>query len=161
MSQDLPVRETPIEVGDAAPDFTLKDHESNDWTLSEHLKASDVALCFYPLDFSPVCSTEMECITRDMERLEGAGLTVVGVSCDSFFVHKAWREQLHLKQTLLADMHRAVCKAYGLYWPDLNVSGRGTVIISKADDGHGTVKWVQKREISDAMELDEMLAVMG
>lgn len=157
----LEARSETIRVGDAAPDFTLTDQTKSEWTLSEHLKKSDVALCFYPMDFSPVCTTEMECLTRDMERLDAAGLQVVGISCDSFFVHEAWANQLHLKQTLLADMHRNVCKAYGFYWPDLNISGRGTVIISQSDSGQGSVKWVQKREIKDAMNLEDMLTQLA
>jgi alkyl hydroperoxide reductase subunit AhpC len=51
-------------------------------------------------------------------------------------------------------MHRQVCKAYGIYWPDLNVAGRGTVIIAR----DGKVKWSQKREIKDAMNFDQVLA---
>lgn len=157
----LEPRSEAINVGETAPDFTLTDQTKNPWTLSEHVKLSDVALCFYPMDFSPVCTTEMECLTRDMERLEAAGLKVVGVSCDSFFVHEAWAQQLRLTQTLLADMHRHVCKAYGFYWADLNVAGRGTVIIEQSDDGVGKVKWVQKREIKDVMNTHDMLAMLS
>ncbi|MGP1272106.1 MAG: redoxin domain-containing protein [Phycisphaerales bacterium] len=147
----------PIAVGATAPDFTLKTQAKEDWTLSDAVKKGDVVLCFYPMDFSPVCSTEMKCVTDEMDKLASSGAQVVGVSCDSFFVHEAWANALGLKQTLLADMHREVCKAYGFYWPDLNISGRGTVVIAQSDDGHGTVKWVQKRDIPEAMSLDKVL----
>lgn len=153
--------QTPIEAGAAAPGFTLKDQTKEDWSLAEAVKKGDVALCFYPMSFSSVCSTEMKCVTDQFADLEAQGVQVVGVSCDSFFVQEAWARELGLKQTLLADMHREVCKAYGFYWPDLNISGRGTVLIGQSDDGQGTVKWVQKREIPDAMELDELLAAVG
>jgi peroxiredoxin len=148
---------SPIEVGETAPNFTLKDQTKEDWTLADAVKKGDVALCFYPMDFSPVCSTEMKCITDEMDKLADSGAQVVGVSCDSFFVHEAWAQSLGLKQTLLADMHRDVCKAYGFYWPDLNISGRGTVLIGQSDDGAGTVKWVQKRDIPEAMNLEDLL----
>lgn len=157
MPTALTPRETPIAVGDKAPDFTLKDQTKGDWTLSEHLKKGPVALCFYPMDFSPVCSTEMKCVTDDMAGWQSKGVQVVGVSCDSFFVHEAFAKSLNLKQTLLADMHRAVCKAYGFYWPDLNISARGTVLI----DTTGTVRWVQKREIPQAMKLDDLLGALA
>ncbi len=98
----------------------------------------------------------MKCVTDDFSKWADKGAQVVGISCDSFFAHKAWADSLGLKQTLLADMHRAVCKAYGIYWPDLNVSGRGTVVIGQ----DGKVKWAQKREIKDAMKLDEVLAAL-
>ncbi len=148
----------PIAVGEKAPNFTLKAQNKEDWTLADAVKEGDVALCFYPMDFSPVCSIEMKCITDEMDKLAESGARVVGVSCDSFFVHEAWAQSLGLKQTLLADMHREVCKAYGFYWPDLNISGRGTVLIGQSDDGLGTVKWVEKRDIPQAMALDNLLS---
>lgn len=157
----LTPRDTPIRTGELAPDFTLKDQDKNDWTLGAALKRGDVVLCFYPMDFSSVCSTEMKCVTDDFAKFEAKGAQVVGISTDSFFVHKAWAEQLGLTQTLLADMHRHVCKAYGFYFPDLNVSARGTVIISGDAADRGRVRWVQARELGQGMTLPEVLAALG
>ncbi len=157
----LTPRTGPITVGETAPDFTLMTQDKSEWRLSDAVKHGDVVLCFYPLDFSPVCSTEMKCITEDFARFGATGAQVVGISCDSFFCHKAWADSLGLKQTLLADMHRAVCKAYGFYFPDLNCASRGTVVIGQSADGKGKVKWVQAREIKNAMKLDEVLAAIG
>lgn len=156
-NEQLKPRESVITVGETAPDFTLMDQNRAEWKLSEQLKKGDVVLCFYPMDFSPVCSAEMKCVTDEMDKWAAKGAQVVGISCDSFFVHKAWAEALGLKQTLLADMHRDVCKAYGLYWPELNVAWRGTVAIGK----DGKVKAVQKREIKDALSIDDVLAAIG
>lgn len=161
MTSSLPERDQPPRVGDVVPDFTLMTQDREEWTLSQALALGDVALCFYPMDFSPVCSTEMKCVTDEFDRWHDKGVHVVGVSCDSFFVHAAWARELGLKQTLLADMHRAVSKAYGFYWPDLNISSRGTVLISRGVDGSPTVRWVQQREIKNAMDLGELLAQVG
>ncbi|HBS29648.1 MAG TPA: peroxiredoxin [Phycisphaerales bacterium] len=160
-NEHLVPRASPLGVGEEAPDFTLTTQDRTEWTLSEALKQGAVVLCFYPMDFSPVCSTEMKCVTDEMDRFVKSGAQVVGVSCDSFFVHKAWADALGLKHTLLADMHRAVCKAYGLYFPDLNISSRGTVVIDRSPTGRGRVKWVQAREIRKAMSNDEVLAAIG
>ncbi|GIW73549.1 MAG: peroxiredoxin [Phycisphaerales bacterium] len=161
VTTDLPPRSTPIEAGQRAPDFTLLDQDRQEWTLSEALRSGDVALCFYPMDFSPVCTTEMRCVAEEFDRWQAKGVQVVGVSCDSFFTHQAWAQALGLRQRLLADMHRAVCKAYGFYWPDLNVASRGTVLVGRDDQGQPTVRWVQAREIKDAMNLDDLLAHLG
>lgn len=161
VTTELPQRTKPIETGQAAPDFTLMTQAREEWTLSQALDKGDVALCFYPMDFSPVCSTEMKCVADEFENWQGKGVQVVGVSCDSFFTHEAWAKDLGLKQTLLADMHRAVSKAYGFYWPDLNISSRGTVLVGKDASGKPVVKWVQSREIKDAMNLDDLLAQVG
>lgn len=160
-NENLIPRDTPFKAGDTAPDFTLTDQNRAEWRLSDHVKKSDVVLCFYPLDFSPVCSTEMRCITDELSKFSGKGAEVVGISTDSFFTHKAWADSLGLKQTLLADMHRQVCRAYGLYFAPLNVSARGTVVIGKNADGIARVKWSQARELKDAMNNADVVAALG
>jgi peroxiredoxin len=160
-NDDLTPREKPIEAGETAPLFALLDQDRNEWSLKAALDEvgpdGDVVLSFYPLDFTSVCSDEMTCLTREMERLTESGARVVGISCDSFAAHKAFAEQLGIKQTLLADMHREVCKAYGLYWADLNVASRGTVVVG----GDGKVRWVQAREPGQAMDFEEVLATLS
>ncbi len=157
-NEHLAARTSPLAVGDAAPDFTLPDQNRKDWKLSDAVRKGDVALCFFPLAFTSVCSTEMKCISDEMATWQAKGATVVGISCDSFAVLKAWADQMGLKQTLLSDLHRAVCKACGLYWADLNVAKRGTVVIGKSADGKGKVKWVQAREPGKGMNWEEVVA---
>lgn len=154
-------RSQALAVGDAAPDFTLTDQNRQPWSLSDAVKKSDVVLCFFPLAFTSVCSTEMKCVTDEMTKWEKKGAQVVGISCDSFASLKAWADQLGLKQTLLSDIHRQVCRAYGLYWDELNVSSRGTVIIGKDTSGQGKVKWIQARQPGNAMNFEEVLASVG
>lgn len=151
-------RSTLITAGEIAPEFALKDQNRADWRLSDAVKQGDVVLCFFPLAFTGVCSTEMKCVDAEMDSWRRKGAQVVGISCDSFAALKAWADQLGLKQTLLADMHREVCKSYGLYWPELNVAHRGTVVIGKSPDGRGKVKWVQSREPGRAMNWEDVLA---
>lgn len=156
----LTPRDSPIGVGEKAPDFTLLDQNRAEVSLSGLLRAAnggDVVLSFYPLDFTSTCTTEMECFTRDRAKFEEAGATVVGVSCDSFACHKAFAESHGLDMTLLADMHRQVCRAYGFYWPELNVASRGTVVVG-AD---GVVKWVSARSPGDAINNEDVLGVVG
>jgi len=166
MHDEHPSREeTLIDAGSLAPDFTLMDQDREEWSLREALERSTrgVVLCFYPLDFTGVCGGEMEGISRSIARWQDTGYQVVGISCDSFAAHRAWADQLGLSQTLLADMHREVCKAYGLYWPDLNICRRGTVVIDRVQvDGKiaGMVRWAQAREASCPMDPDEVLGQM-
>ncbi len=158
MTTSLEPRSDTIAAGEIAPDFTLTNQDRQEWTLSDAVKQGDVVLCFFPLAFTGVCGTEMKCITDDMARWQEKGATVVGISGDSFAALKAWADQDGIKHTLLSDSHRKVCKAYGLYWEDLNVSRRGTVVIGHSDSGEGKVKWVQAREPGNAMDFDEVLA---
>jgi len=128
-------RETPLAVGETAPDFTLQDQDRKEWKLSDAVKLGDVVLCFYPMAFTGVCGVEMKCVNDEMAAWTKKSAKVVGISCDSTAVQKAWADSMGLKQTLLADMHRHVCKAYGFYWADLNVSSRGRWSSARAAAG--------------------------
>ncbi len=142
-----------IKVGDVAPDFTLKNQDGNEVSLASFKGQKNVVLAFYPLDWSPVCTNENKCLTDDFPSFSDANAELLGISADSFFSHKAWADSLDLKHTLLADMHRDVCKAYGLYFPDLNCSKRATVIVGK----DGKVAYVKVQEIKTARDDKEIL----
>jgi peroxiredoxin len=128
---------TPIAVGAVAPDFTLPDSEKKDWKLADFVGKKPVALFFYPLDWSPTCTNENVCFSQDLSRF-GKFAEIAGISVDSVWSHKAFKEARGLKHTLLADMHRKVIKAYGLFHPGGNISQRATVLINK----DGKVAWV-------------------
>ena len=70
-----------VKVGDSAPEFTLKDQDQQDVKLSEFQGKKNVVLCFYPLDWSPVCQGENKCITDDFPQFQSANAEVFGVSC--------------------------------------------------------------------------------
>lgn len=156
-NEHLKPRDAVIAAGQTAPDFCLKDQHRGDWKLSEHVGEKGIVLCFFPFAFTSVCQSEMECVTSELARVRSDGLEVVGISCDSFAALKAWADQMGLQQTLLADLHREVCRGYGLYWPDLNVARRGTVIVRKAG-GELKVVWSESREPGQAMDFEAVLA---
>ena len=149
-----------IKVGDEAPDFTMKDQDQNDVKLSDFRGKKKVVLAFYPLDWSPVCTGENKCLTDDFPNFESSDAVLFGVSCDSFFSHKAWADSLDLKHKLLADMDRSVCKSYGLYFEPLNCSKRATVIVGK-DGKVGYVKVQEIKTARDDKEILEALKSMG
>lgn len=153
-----PARSTPVAAGDTIADFTLPDQDRKDWRLSDAAKRGDVVLCFFPFAFTGVCGTEMKCITTEMASWQQKGATVVGISCDSSFVQKAWANAEGFKHTILSDQHRQVCRALGLYWADMNTTHRATVVVGKSADGKLTAKWVQTREPRNGMSWDEVLA---
>lgn len=161
MTAQLTPRDDLIKPGDPAPDFTLPTQDREDWSLSANLAKGDVVLCFFPFAFTSVCATEMECLSKEMQRWTQQGATPVGVSCDSFAALKAWADRDGFTHTMLSDLHRDVCRAFGLYWKDLNVAQRGTVIITRAGDGTPVVKWAQAREPGTGMDPDQVLAAMA
>jgi len=154
MAETLVARE--VEVGDVAPDFTLKNEEGQEVTLSSFRGKKNVVLAFYPFDWSPVCTNENCALTSDLAKFEGKDTVVFGISCDSHFSHKAWREKLGLRHSLLADLKREVSKKYGLFFEDLNCAKRATVVIDK----QGRTKFKKVQEIKVARNNQEILAAL-
>lgn len=101
-----------MNIGDTAPDFTLKDSVGNDWTLSDH-RGKVVVLMFYPGDDTPVCTKEM-CSVRDhWSDYQATGAEVVGISTNSVESKKQFAEKYSLPLRLLADEKGEVRDKYG------------------------------------------------
>ena len=54
----------PLAVGTVAPDFTLKDQNNQEVTLSDYRGKKNVLVVFYPLAFTGTCQSEL-CKVRD------------------------------------------------------------------------------------------------
>ena len=130
------------EVGDKAPDFKLYDQDFNQVSLKELLaKNKPVILVFFPAAFSPVCTNEM-CAFRDrMALLEKANAVVVGISVDSPWTLKEFKEKNRLPFPLLCDYNREVIEKYGIVQEEilgLKRLAKRSVFIIKPD---GTIAW--------------------
>ncbi len=145
-----------IEVGDEAPEFTLPDQDGQNVTLSSFRGKANVVLAFYPFDWSPVCTNENKCFTNDLGEFGASGAEVLGISVDSKWCHKAWKDALGLKQTLLADLKREVCKKYGLFLGDFNCAKRATVIVDKS----GKVQYKKVQEVLSARDNKDILKAL-
>ena len=89
-------------VGQDAPDFTLRNQEGKKVTLSE-LRGQTVVLVFYPLDWSPVCTDQLNLYQDAIADFRKEGATLYGISVDSAFSHKAFQDHLGIDFDLLAD----------------------------------------------------------
>jgi peroxiredoxin len=132
----------PIDVGTVAPDFTLKTQDEKEWKLSSQ-KGKNVVLLFYPLDWSPTCEKENCKLSENAPVQLPKDTVLVGVSRDSTWSHKAWKQAKGIKHELLADPTLDVASKFGLKHPAVPfISQRATVVIDKA----GKVAFVQVQE---------------
>lgn len=107
------------EVGAKAPDFTLPNEDRQPVTLSEQVKNGPVVLAFVPAAFSGVCTKEL-CTFRDsLAALNKANATVLGISVDTFFTLKAWKDAQGLNFPLLSDFNKDVIRSYGVFNEDM------------------------------------------
>ncbi len=127
-----------IEAGRRAPDFALVDQDGEEVTLAS-LRGETVVLAFYPLDFSPVCTDQLNVYQETLPELERAGARLYGVSVDSAFTHKAFQRELGISIPLLADFHPKgeVARRFGVYNEERGMAQRALVMIGP----EGTVRW--------------------
>jgi peroxiredoxin (alkyl hydroperoxide reductase subunit C) len=119
-----------IEAGAAAPDFTLPDQDGDEVSLQDMAGQISV-LAFYPLDFSPVCTDQLNVYQEVLPDLEAKGAKLYGISVDSAFSHKAFQDHLGISIPLLADFHPKgeVSRAYGAYIEERGHNQRALVMI--------------------------------
>jgi peroxiredoxin len=77
-----------IEAGTPAPDFSLPDQSGNEVSL-ESLKGKRVVLVFYPSDFSPVCTDQLNVYQEVLGELRDRGVELYGVSVDSSWSYRS------------------------------------------------------------------------
>jgi peroxiredoxin len=127
-----------IEPGTPAPDFTLPDQDGNKVSL-EDLRGQTSVLVFYPADFSPVCTDQLNVYQEVLGELEEKGVKLYGISVDSAFCHNAFQKHNSVTIPLLSDFHPKgeVAKKYGVWVDSHGVAARALVMIGP----DLTVKW--------------------
>lgn len=142
-----------LQPGDVAPDFALMDETKTVVKLSE-LRGKKVVLLFYPMDFSPTCTTEHCAFGPQESAIAGEGGVIFGVSCDSPFSHAAFKKQYNIPYRLLADPTRKMAKAYGMWAGEepYNCTKRGTVVI----DANGKIAHYEEVPMREARQVADL-----
>ena len=111
-----------LKEGDKAPDFTAKDQNGKDVTLSG-FKGKNVILYFYPKDDTPGCTLEACSFRDNYQSLVGQGFEVIGVSTDDEKSHKKFEKKFNLPFTLIADNDKKIVEEYGV-WVEKSMYGK-------------------------------------
>lgn len=102
-----------IEVGAAAPEVSVADHNGKVIDFGAALKEGTTLVFFYPKALTGGC-TKQACSLRDSwDVLKERGVTIYGVSADTAKLQKEFRDRYEFPFTLIADTEQAVCKAFG------------------------------------------------
>lgn len=147
-----------IEVGDIAPDFTLKDQNEQEVTLSA-LRGKKVVLSFHPLAWTGVCAIQMQDLEKHRAEMERLGAVALGLSVDAVPSKKAWAESLDIQETrLLADFwpHGGVAQAYGLFREKNGFSERAVFIV----DAEGVVRFKKIYPMREVPDIGEILKAL-
>lgn len=133
-----------VEVGQEAPDFTLRDQNREEVTLSSFRGEKAVLLVFYPFAFSGICTSELCQVRDELPSFENEAVQVIGISVDSTFALKSWAAQEGYLFPLLSDFwpHGEVAKAYGVFNEVAGMANRGTFLIDK----QGVVRFAEANQ---------------
>jgi len=112
-----------LNIGDLAPDFTLKSDSFENITLSEFQGKNNVVLIFFPLLNTTPCEKELCSIRDDLESYEKFEAKILGVSVDSSFALKLWSDQLKFNFPLLSDFNKELSARYGAQY-DIFLPGK-------------------------------------
>jgi peroxiredoxin len=122
------------EVGTEAPDFTARDQNNQEVTLSSFRGERNVLVVFYPFAFSGICTGELCAVRDDLRDFQNDDVQILAVSVDHPFALKAWSESQGFDFPLLSDFwpHGAVANAYGVFNEARGMAVRGTFLVDKA-----------------------------
>jgi len=107
-----------LNVNDVAPDFTLKNTNKEDVSLSQ-FNDKTVVLAFYPGAYTGVCDTEMCTLQDNLKAFDELEATVLGISVDSPWANGGFSKQYNLEFELLSDFNREVVKKYDVLFKGL------------------------------------------
>lgn len=116
-----------IKVGKEAPDFTLFNTEKAQISL-DSLKEKNVLILFFPLAFTSTCTVELCNIRDNLSWYQQVNANVIGISVDSLFSLKKYKEEQQINFNLLSDFNKDVCSDYGTLY---DVFAYGMKAVSK------------------------------
>jgi peroxiredoxin len=101
-----------------APEFSLTTEDRGEFTRSD-LLGHTTLLVFYPFAFSPVCTDQLNLYQEVLDEFEQRGVRLFGVSCDSLYTQRAFKEHLGVAIPQLSDWEPkgATCRAFEVYHP--------------------------------------------
>ncbi|MCY7310879.1 MAG: redoxin domain-containing protein [Chitinophagaceae bacterium] len=135
-----------IDIGQAAPDFTLFSSEKKQVTLSE-LKGQNILLLFFPLAFTKTCTEELCHIRDNISDYNNSDAKVFGISVDALHTLAKYKEDQQLNFTLLSDFNKDVSRLYDSIYEMFGynmkgVSKRSAFVIDK----EGVVRYAEVLE---------------
>ncbi len=149
-----------LKEGTKAPNFTLKDKDDKEITLSDYL-GKKVVVYFYPKDNTPGC-TKQACTFRDnYDGFRQKDMVVIGISKDSTASHTKFATKFDLPFILVSDPDLVAIKAYDV-WKEKTLYGKtalGVVRATYVIDENGVIIKVFEKAKPDtnALEILEFL----
>ncbi len=154
-----------LEVGDAAPDFTLTGVDADGGEIQirlSDLRGDPVVLYFYPKDDTSGCTTQACGIRDEWTAFQDTGAVVLGVSPDDVESHRKFSSKYDLPFILLADPDHEVAERYGV-WKEKSMYGRKYWGVERSTfviDETGQLQHIFRR-VRPKQHAEQVLDVLG
>ena len=138
-----------------APEFTLKDQNGKDVSLSD-FRGKKVVLYFYPKDNTSGCTKQACAFAALNSEIESKNAVVIGVSRDSAASHQKFAEKNGLNFLLLSDPGAEVTDLYGA-WQEKTMCGKtsmGVVRTTVIIDENGEVEKIMSKVKAESNPAD-------
>ena len=146
-----------IGIGEKAPEFTLYNSEKNKVSLADY-KGKNVLLLFFPQAFTSVCTKELCGIRDNIALYNNMNAVVFGISVDSVFTLKKFKEDQGYNFDLLSDFNKEVSNAYDTIYQEWKLEMRG---VSKRSafliDKEGVIRYAEVLE--NASDVPDLTAI--
>lgn len=153
-------------IGQKFPEFKMQSCVSREKgkefaeISNKDMKNSWSVFFFWPLDFTFVCPTEIAEFNKELKNFQSREAKLFGVSCDSHFVHLAWRthhpDLKDLGFPMLADVKRELTGSLGVLHPQDMIPLRATYIV----DPNGIIRWVSVNDLSVGRNVKEVIRTL-
>lgn len=124
-----------LSPGQPAPEFALYDTDKKKVSLTDY-RGKNVLLLFFPQAFTSTCTKELCAVRDDISRYSNTNAEVIGISVDSVFTLKRYKEDQQYNFPLLSDFNKEVSALYGSLYEEWildmkGVSKRAAFIVDK------------------------------
>jgi len=133
-----------LSEGTPAPDFTLRDQNQQEVSLSDFRDRTSVLLVFFPLAFTGICQGELDEIRDHLPEYENDDTQTLAISVGPPPTHKIWATENGFTFPVLSDFwpHGAVAQAYGVFNADAGFANRGTFVVDKS----GVIRFAEMKQ---------------
>lgn len=143
------------QVGDMAPDFTLKASDGKTYTLADFRGKQAVALAWFPKAYTKGCTIECKSLAEKGHLIRRYDVTYFMASVDPIEDNTGFAKEQKADFPLLSDPTKETAKAYGVL-NDRGVASRWTFYIDK----EGRIAEIDKK-VNPATSAEDMAAKLG
>jgi len=113
---DTGIIEKALNVGDKAPNFTLKNAFSKSVSLYDELKKGPVVLTWYRGGWCPYCNITLHYLQEKLPEFQKAGATLIALTPELPDNSLSTSEKNKLEFTVLSDVGNTIGKEYGVVY---------------------------------------------